>query len=124
MDSSKEQAVIGLPHVRWLGIYQPSYRISKTVFNKIYVKDKESPEARESRVLLRVTVFPGENLERIKDEISTSGGIIMDEITTKWKSTFKVKIPADRIGDLTSISGIKFIEPFPEWKLFRGIKRN
>jgi len=116
MDSIKEQVVRTLPHVRWLGIYQPSYRISQNALDKMFLKEAEVAEDEIPYVLLRVTVFPGEDLDRIKSEIAALDGIIMDEVTTKWKSTLKVKVLPNRIADLPPISGIKWIESWPEWK--------
>jgi hypothetical protein len=118
MDSKEENTVRALPHVRWLGIYQPSYRISQKALDKVLTKGKDSAEDEFPDVLLRITVFPGEDLDRIRTEITALGGMILDEVTTEWKSTLKVKIHPDRIADLPPISGIKWVEPWPKWRLF------
>ena len=117
MDPKKEQAVRAFLHVRWIGIYQPSYRISQSALDKTFTKGKEAAEAETPGVLLRITVFPGEDLDRIKSEITALDGIVIDEITTKWKTTFKIEIPPDKIADLPPISGIKWVEPWPKWRL-------
>ena len=38
MNSGDEQVARTLPHVRWLGIYQPSYRISQRALDAMYTK--------------------------------------------------------------------------------------
>ena len=120
MDSTKEDAVRALPHVRWVGIYQPSYRISQNAVDKIFVKtDKPSAPTKvdTGTVTLRVIVFPGENLERIRTAILNAGGHIVDEVSTEWKTTLKVEIHRDKIADLPPINGIKWIETWPQWRL-------
>ena len=116
MDATEEDMVRAIAHVRWIGIYQPSYRISQSAFDKMFTK--EAAEAETPSVLLRITVFPGEDFDRIKSEITALDGIVIDEITTKWKTTFKIEIPPDKIADLPPISGIKWVEPWPKWRLF------
>jgi Subtilase family len=119
--SIKEQSVRALPHVRWLGIYQPSYRISQGALDKTFVQGQALEENEEAWELLRINIFPGEDLDRIKSEIDALGGMIMDEVTTKWKTTLKVKAPSTSIANLPAISGVKWIEPVPVWKLFNNI---
>jgi len=119
--STKEQSVRSLPHVRWLGIYQPSYRISQSALDKAFVQGQALEEDEEAWELLRITVFPGEDLDRIKSEIDALGGMIIDEVTTKWKTTLKVKAPSTSIANLPAISGVKWIEPVPVWKLFNNV---
>jgi subtilisin family serine protease len=119
MNSTKEQAVRALPHVRWLGRYQPSYRISQNAVDMMFAKGKNGAEG--ETVFLRVTVFPGEDLNRIESEVAALGGVIVDRVTTEWKSTLKLKVLPERIGDLPPIRGIKWIEPVPEWRLFNDV---
>ena len=121
MDSQQEQAVRTLPHVRWLGIYQPSYRISQGALNKTFTMEQEQEGGEISYETLRITVFPGEDLSKINSQVAALGGIILDTVTTKWKTTLKIKAPVNRISDLTLIQGVKWVEPVPEWKLFNNI---
>ena len=67
--------------------------------------------------MLHVQVFPDEDLARVKMEIAALGGSIFEEITTHWKTTLKVAVPPHRIGELAAITGVKWVEPEPQWKL-------
>ena len=58
MNSLKEQAVRALPHVRWLGIYQPTYRISQGALNKTFTVKPEQKAGEIAHETLRITVFP------------------------------------------------------------------
>ncbi len=121
MNSQQEQAVRSLPHVRWLGIYQPSYRISQGALNKTFTVEQDQEKGETSYETLRITVFPGEDLNKINSQIAALGGTILDTVTTKWKTTLKIKAPVNRISDLTLIQGVKWVEPVPEWKLFNNV---
>lgn len=121
MDSTKEQIVGGHQHIRWLGIFQPSYRISKRALSKMVINELEMKEEEVPLVLLRIAIFPGEDIEKINAKIVESGGNVLEAVTTEWKTTLKVEIPANRIAKLPSISGVKWIEPVPEWKLFNNV---
>ena len=124
MDSTKEGTVRGLPHVRWVGIYQPSYRISQGALDKVFVKGGESADSEEgliNKVLLSITIFPGEGLEPIRSAIAGLDGIILDEVSTSWKTTLKVEIPVDKLDSLPGINGIKWIEPWPKWRLYNNV---
>ena len=121
MDSRKEQAVRGLPHVRWLGIHQPSYKISQGALDQMSGKKPGMKVDEIPHVLLHISVFPNENINIIKKRITERGGSIIESTTTTWKTKFKIDIRADRIAELPSISGVKWIEPVPEWKLFNNV---
>ena len=121
MNSKKEQIIRGLPHIRWLGIYQPQYRISQGALDKMFIKEPGLKEAEIPHELLYISVFPNEDINIIKKRIIELGGSIIETTTTKWKTKFKVDIRADRIGELPSILGLKWIEPAPQWKLFNNV---
>jgi len=120
----KKQEIESFEHVRWIGIYQTSFRISQDAVNKIHTADHSVTEdAQDSSqdILLRITVFPGEDLERVKSDIKALDCIILEEVTTSWKTSFKVKVSPNKIEQLPLIPGIKWIEPTPEWELFNNI---
>ncbi len=128
MDPQQQQKVQSLNHVRWLGIYQPSYRISQSVIDKINIKDKApasqptgDADNNDNETLLRIIVFPGENLSRIESAINGHQAVILDKVTTSWKTSLKIKIPNSNLAALAEISGIKWIEPQPKWLLYNNI---
>ena len=120
MDTSKEGTVRGLAHVRWLGIFQPSYKVSQHALDKTYTERTILPVA-SPPVRLHISVFPGEDLNSIKTMINGTGATILDTVTTEWGTTMKIEIPAEKIPDLSYITGIKWIEPEPKWQLFNNV---
>lgn len=120
MDSANEPVIRALDHVRWLGIYQPSYRGSQSIQDKVEAANTEAVEA-NTYISLRITVFPGEDMRRVKADIMALDGYIVNETVTKWKITLTVRSPKDRIADLSAILGVKWIEPVPEWRLLNNV---
>jgi len=115
-----KQVVRELPNVRWLGIYKPLYRINQDYLETMSKKLNGSKEAQGSEtcsVLLRAVVFPGEDMARIMSEIAALGGTVMDTISAGQKTILKIEIPMDRVPDVASIHGIKWVEQWPVRKL-------
>ncbi len=117
MPSATATSVRAMAHVRWVGIFQPLYRVSQSAVDMMYATTSE--EAAEP-VTLRVNIFPGESPEQMESLIQSLGGIVEEKSSTELKTTFKIKIPADKIKELAEINGIKWVEPVPQWKLFNN----
>ncbi len=115
LDPGKEEAVRALPHVRWVGIFQPSYRIDRRCLDR--ARTVSSRGDGDASVVLRASVFPGEDLDRISSEITALGGTVTEEMSTQWRTSLKVTVPRDRVGDLPGITGVRWVEPWPERRL-------
>ena len=115
LNPKREEAIRALPHVRWVGIYQPSYRIDRRCLE--HARTLSSQGGGGASVILRVSVFPGTDLERIRSEIAALGGTVTDEMSTEWRTTLKVTVSSDRVTDLPSVTGIRWVEPWPARKL-------
>lgn len=118
MPAAKEATVRALNHVRWVGIFQPAYRISTTAMGRMHA---QAGKPAQSPVALRVNVFPGVDPAMIQSRIESLGGVVHGQYSTARKTTFAIAIPADRISGLTAIEGVKWIEPRPRWKLFNNV---
>jgi len=120
MNSENEDVVRTLPHVRWLGVYQPEYKLSQRTYDNVFASKTKKGKAETGFMMFHITIFPDENPIGITSELSSFGCVILDVVTTKWKTTVKANVPADRISDVSSIPGVKWIEPAPKWKLFNN----
>jgi hypothetical protein len=122
MHPVKEPVVRHMPHVRWVGFYEPLFRISLSAEEKMLLNLSDNKQNKNGKTSsLYVQVFPGENIEHIKKEIIHLGGDVLNVSETKWKNTLRVSIPSQRIKDLPLISGVKWIEPVPQWMLLNNI---
>ena len=126
MGSDKVDTVRSLEHVRWLGPYESSYKFSRGTLNERVDHDRAYPEQKSERnedySILRVVIFPGEDVERIKEEISSMNAtIIRESIRSKWDSSLTIRLPLGKIDSLGSIRGVKWIAPAPKWRLNNNV---
>ncbi len=117
LSADKEQAVRSHPHVRWLGIYQPVYRISQSALDKASTLEAFTMEGEIPWTNLMVAVFPGEDLNIINSAIGALGGKILETAASKRKTVIKVNVRTDKISQIPAISGVKWVEPEPVWEL-------
>jgi hypothetical protein len=108
MDHQTRKAVQAIDSVRWVGIYQPGYRIAPDLMKKLSEKGEQSIE-------LIVSVFKGEDVSGLKSKIKSLGGKII-EISRRGEK-IKVAISSNGIGNLVRLSGVRYVERVPEFKL-------
>ena len=118
MSSDLQTAVESMPNVRWVGIYQPSYRISNAAMSKWYAKGEDQVPVHTT---LRINLFLGVDLDAVEAQITALGGTVQEKRTTTLKTTLKVVVPVDRVSELPSTGGVKWIEPLPAWKLSNDV---
>ena len=93
-------AVKNQPHVSWIGPYLPEDRIDPLAAAKVYAAAENSPPE------LLVQVFPERTPEQIGTEVTALGGTVINY----GSDTLIVRIPAERLEDLSKIYGVKWIE--------------
>ncbi len=120
MDSGLESTVRKHSHVRWLGIYQPAYRISQDAGDTILTGSPKADDGTAKPVMLHVTVFPGETVSRVRSDLTAAGAVILDAASSAWKTSLKVSVAAKDIAALAAVRGVKHIEIAPKWKLFNN----
>ncbi len=118
MSPELKHSVLEFTEIRWLGLYQPSYRISRSAYQKALTPTKA--HISKDYETLRINIFPGEDKKRIIQEIEGFGGIVLEISESSWKTTLKVDIPKNHILNLPGIHGLKWIEPYPVWELYNN----
>ena len=104
--------------VRWIGPFKTQYRISPDVMEQVSTISPKNIDHKP--LMLRISVFPGENLDEILDKISLLGTII-NKHTTHWKTSLQLEINHINIPKLSKIDGIKWISMLPKWQLMNNI---
>ncbi len=132
MDGATRDALERMAQVRWVGIYQPAYRLPADLLaltsGSVPIVDLSTPNARyestdahalwaDVPVEIVVTVFRGEALAPIITQIEDAGGVILDQSQTEWKSKLRVVIPPTGLTSVTAIPGVHWIERAPQWQL-------
>jgi hypothetical protein len=132
MDNATRTAVGRLKQVRWVGLYQPAYRLPADLLAKASDGMPLSHLSRpgggpqiadpkdlwdDSPIVVIVSVFRGESSAPIISQITGMGGAILDQSQTAQRNKLKVSIPSSRLTDLAAIGGVRWIEEAPEWRL-------
>jgi hypothetical protein len=109
------RAIEAMDSVRWVGIYQPGYRIAPDLMGMLSKK-----ESRAVKVI--VSVFKGEDASVLRGAMESLGGENFE--VSRDGEMMRLLIPGNKIGELASLSGVRYIERVPEYKLFpTGKKR-
>ena len=115
MDNQSIRAVEAMESVRWVGIYQPGYRIAPDLMGMLSEK-----EGRAIKVI--VSVFKGGDASVLRGAMERLGGQNFE--VSRGGEMMRLMIPGNKIGDLARLSGVRYIERVPEYKLFpTGKKR-
>lgn len=101
MDDGTKATVEAMDAVRWVGLYQPGYRIVLSLMNAI--ASAEDPEL----VDVMVIVFKGEDIDALTEQLQEKGGTILDVTETHWKGKIRVQIPRSQINAVAHLSGVK-----------------
>ena len=108
----KTKALIeGMEPVRWVGIYQPAYRISPELM-QFLTKGNE-----ERQIDIIINIFRGEVLRDLMEKIKGIGGSILDVSKGKWKGKIKARVETQTLIEIARMMGVKWIERAPEFKL-------
>jgi hypothetical protein len=111
MGKKAKVQVEGMEPVRWVGIYQPAYRISLELM-QFLTKGNE-----ERQIDIIITIFRGELLRDLMEKIKGIGGSILDVSKGKWKGKIKARIETQKLIEIARTMGVKWIERAPEFKL-------
>ncbi len=129
MDWATQATVTDMPAVRWVGLYQPAYRLSPDLTARLFEPAPESDIPADERsdppqalwgdgpVELFVSLFRGEPLDPAISQIEALGGQVLSQSQTAWQSKLRISISPDRLADLASLPGVRWIEQTPEWQL-------
>lgn len=115
MNESIKDEVEGLEVVKWVGIYEPAYKISVDV--KWSSADPPVREVtmplltRTGAITLTIGVFNGENVIEIGNRIESFGSIASTIYGTS-QSNFRICIDASKIPDIATISGVEYISEY------------
>ncbi len=124
MDNATRAAVEQMAQIRWVGLYQPAYRLAPDLLARAVDIEGEGAPADAAPLTLVVSVFRGEAVATVAASIQSLRGVILDQSQTKWQSKFKVTLPAGALVELASIPGVRWVERAPQWELQNDIADN
>ena len=96
MSEGSKKKIQELEFVKWVGIYNPVYKIKPSLIDVVFV----------DKPVLTITIFEGEDVEKIADQIRSLGG---SEVTVLG-SKINTKIDPFKTLSIANITGVKSIE--------------
>ena len=96
MNEGSKKKIQELEFVKWVGIYNPVYKMKPNLIDIVFV-DKPT---------LTITIFEGENTEKIANQIRSLGGFKV----TVFGSKIETQIDLSKILSIANITGVRFIE--------------
>ena len=115
MNSSVKSQVEALDSVKWVGIYEPGYRISPALSSSAAIMGQK-PVNENITVLL----FDARDNMRISDEITGLGG----EIISNSGDRIRVSIAKTKIPDIAQINGVSWMEKYVQPVLMNDVAAN
>jgi hypothetical protein len=101
-------SVKAMDSVRWVGIYQPGYRIAPDLMSELEEEENQSID-------LLVSIFKGEDISILRSRLESMGGENIEVAPGEEK--IKLVISSNRIDAIACLSGVRYIEKVPDFKL-------
>ncbi|MBN2466422.1 hypothetical protein JXD38_12450, partial [candidate division WOR-3 bacterium] len=89
-----------LPGVRWVGLFQPAYKLQRAVLDAGGFRE------------IVIQLMPGETGAAVEELIKTSGGTVVEAVSTSFATTVRAGIAASHIPDVARLPEVLWIE---EW---------
>ncbi len=117
MDDAGRAAVEGMAQIRWVGLYQPAYRLAPDLLARVVTSESEGLAVDAEPLTLVVSIFRGETPAPVVAAIQSLHGVILEKSQTKWQSKVKVTLPAGALSELAALPGVRWVERAPQWQL-------
>ena len=103
-----------LPVVRWVGPFEPAYRISPSI-GKTPLTNPD--RLTDDHLTLIVTLFEGETLESLKNDLLGCGAEIIDTVDTAYRKSLHIRVLPEAVISIAQIESIYTIEEKGEYFL-------
>ncbi|HEC34122.1 MAG TPA: DUF11 domain-containing protein [Chloroflexi bacterium] len=118
MDDAAAASIRALDEVRWVGLYQPAFRLSTGLDG--LVASAEPGET--ARIVVRS--FSGEPAEMLAEQLKSLGADVRAVgRDTGGGTIFKMELPPASIPTVAQLGGVAWVEPWAEPRLYNEITR-
>jgi subtilisin family serine protease len=142
MDAATARQVAALPAVRWVGPYEPAYRISPALRQRVDAllqQGQKGPRdtvpgvarsvgrplraAQADPLEVRISTFPGE-ADDVRDALMAAGGHGVRSVGTAVGDTLRATVLPGAIADLARSPNVRWIELSPHRRLLNDVARS
>jgi len=100
MRTDQVETVKALPFVRWIGIFQPAYKVHSELFNK------------HGERMIDVQLYPDTDISKVLTKIKATGAIVLDYQASAIGKLVYLKYDLSRIADIARIPEVLAIVPW------------
>ncbi|MBN2005122.1 MAG: S8 family serine peptidase, partial [Anaerolineae bacterium] len=119
MDQATANRVQSLEMVRWVGLYQPAYRLSNALLPTV-----QSPAAGQP-IQLVVRSFTGESAATlVKDFVGLGALVLTQSRDTGGGTIFQLELPETEVANVARLSGVAWVQPKYTPILYNAIARS
>lgn len=104
MDAEAAQTVQALSAVRWVGLYQPAYRLAPDLLRV--------QTAAATGETLSVLTLPDADLDALAAQVEALGGAVLGRATNAFDGLLRVALPAGQALTLARADGVLWLEPY------------
>lgn len=120
MTAKEAEQVAALPQVRWVGDYQPGFRLAPDLVDR-FLRAGPGLAVADEPLDLYVTLFPGEDLAAARAALTALGAAVTEQSETVWGAKLVLRADAARLADIAALDGISWIEPAAAWVLHNDV---
>jgi len=119
MNKATADQLSSLPEVRWVGLYQPAYRLSTALDKPMNM----ALPGKTTQVVVRA--FTGESGSRMRVQLETLGASIIAEAQDSGGGAqFKIELPTTALASAANLGGVAWIEPWVPYTVTNSIARS
>jgi hypothetical protein len=109
IDATRLEDVRALPFVRWVGPYQPAFKVAPELAGPS-VQNAEPIE-------ILIQTLPDAGLDALEARLIGMGGALQGRAVNAVAGYVRVTLPADRVAELSSLDGVVWVERYNESEL-------
>ena len=115
MDADAKDQVSALSFVRWVGRYQPIYRVAPGLQNFASGQQDARP------LDLLVQTLPDVDLDRIASRAESLGANVHSRSKNDLAGYLHMDLPPGRVSELSALDGVLWIEPYSQPRLLNDV---
>jgi subtilisin family serine protease len=113
LESGVRQTVEQMETVRWVGIYQPAYKLASALV----------AEEKSEQQTIVIQLFPGEGTETVSTALQGLEGKTLDVSIGERKSYIRAVVPTSSLPTIARLFAVQWIEPWLEPVLANDVAR-
>ena len=110
MDGDILDTVKGFPEIKWIGLYQPDYKVGPQLTVKV--------QGMEEAITVTVKTFEAQQIDGVRNTLLRLRAVILASNGNKWGGTIRVRIAPSLIPRIINLPWVKWVEEYIPPKLF------